>query len=176
MVLLWALAVVCVFVCRTVVFFYLKNLVYLLSALWSPKQCQGQVPSCRAVLKSNQTIIGYSHKLYALADLVGRTLLWMKALVVDLVFMFCFWYQAKSLSLPKEEVKALRKHQLNFSTFNGWCCCILQQQGLTFLTLTYRLGKNRFFWEFLKDPFGNSFRWNPIPVLSALLSERDSQL
>lgn len=164
----------CICLQNSSLFFYLKNLVYLLSALRSPKQCQGQVPYCRAVLESNQTVVGYSHKPYALADLVGRTLLQMKALVVDLVFMFCFWYQAKSLSVPKEEVKALCRHQLNFSTFNGWCCCVLQQQGLTFLwcTLTYRLGKNRVSWEFLKDPFGDSFRWKPIPVLSALLSDK----
>lgn len=49
---------------------------YLVSLSLSPEQCKVWVPSLGGGLKSNQTLVGYSHKLYAsiaLAYPVGWT-------------------------------------------------------------------------------------------------------
>ena len=49
---------------------------YLLSGAWSPKQCWVWDTSHEVTLKSNQSFVGYSHKLCAtivLAYFAGRT-------------------------------------------------------------------------------------------------------
>lgn len=147
MVLLWPFAVICVFVCRTVVFFFLTLGTWAIQSLHfgHPSNAKDRSHLVEQSLSQIRHKLVTHTSLMPPADLVGKTLLQMKGLVADLVFMFLFWYQPKHPSVPKKGMKALCRHQLKFSTFNRWCRCVLQQQCLTFLlcTLTYRLGKKK---------------------------------
>ena len=131
----------CVFVCRTVVFFFFILGTQSLS-FGHPSSVRDRSHLVEQSLSQIKHKLVIHTSLMPLEDLVGKTLLQMKGLVADLVFMFLFWYQAKYLSVPKKGTQALYRHQLKFSTFNRWCRCVLQQLDLTFLfcTLTYRLG------------------------------------
>lgn len=51
------------------IWFYPKSLRYLFSGSWSPKQFLVWVPSPGMDLKSNQIMVGYCHKLYAIIAL-----------------------------------------------------------------------------------------------------------
>ena len=45
------------------IWFHPRSLGYLASGSWSPKQCQVCVPSFGIGPRSNQTLLGYSHKI-----------------------------------------------------------------------------------------------------------------
>ena len=57
-------------------------------------------------LKSNQRLVGYSHKCcatIALAYLVGRTPLQIEGFVAGLVFTFLLWQHAEYFPIPEEQ-------------------------------------------------------------------------
>jgi|UPI0000486FE4 hypothetical protein len=100
------------------------------------QECWVWVPSHEWVCPS-QTLIGDSHKLcvtIALADLASRTLLemtkvlcgWLGVYISPLV-VFRVPSSNKDLDY---RVKALCRHQLNFSMFCELCRCCLQQWSL----------------------------------------------
>lgn len=110
--------------------FYPQSLAYLVSGSWPPRQCQEWVPSHGLGLKSNQILVGYSHKLCTIttiAHLPGKSSLQMEELGVGLVFTFLLGqHEHQSVGM-----KVLGRRQLDFSVLHEWCRCYLQLQSLT---------------------------------------------
>ena len=107
------------FVCfqTSSIWFYLRTLLFV--CLFQ-KQYQVWVPVCGVGLKSNQTIVDYSLKLYNLTYFMSKTVLQIKGLVADLVIMLLFWQPEVYLSIPQTTVILNLLHPMIY-TSSSYC-------------------------------------------------------
>lgn len=68
-----------VFFSRSSVRFSSRSLAYLVSGLWSCKQCERWGPFYELSLKSNHIVVGYSHNLFC------------RQVIIDMSCHLCYW-------------------------------------------------------------------------------------
>ena len=96
------------FVClfqTSIILFYHRSLDYLVSSSWLHKFCQIQVPSYRVRLKSIQTLIVYSHKLWAYHILQSGQIVG-QGFIARLVSTFLFQLPKSIFCIKKTRMQA----------------------------------------------------------------------
>lgn len=81
---------------------------YIFSCYYPLKQCLVWYSSLRVVLKSNQILVGYTHKFCATiapAYIAGNTPLQVEGLLALLSLTFLLWLHAEDLPLAQKQVR-----------------------------------------------------------------------
>lgn len=79
--------------------FYPKFVDYLVSVSWALEQCWVWTASCGVGPNSNQTSLGYFHKLcVTISCLLGKTLLLIKGFIAGLMFILLLWQDIDSVT------------------------------------------------------------------------------